>query len=62
LRNQKNWALIVDDYTKRPNYHVLEKFAKLERQVGRMAVFADVILAQEDELAAAIEHYVHDSR
>ena len=62
LRNQENWTLIVDDYANRPNYHVLEKFAKLERRVGRMAVFDEVIPGQEDKLAATIERYVHDSR
>ena len=31
--------MLIDDYADRPNYHVVERFAELERMVGRMAVF-----------------------
>lgn len=39
LRTPQPVTVLFDDYTVRPKYHVVEKFAKPDRYVGRMAVF-----------------------
>ncbi len=39
LRDHTGWAIVVDDYLDRNQYHVIADFAHLEDIVGRMAVF-----------------------
>jgi len=39
LEAASNWTLVIDDYTDRPHYHVIENFMQPDRFVGRMAVF-----------------------
>jgi len=34
------WSMLVDDYVDRPEYHILERFARLVEVRGRMAAFA----------------------
>lgn len=62
LGQKTDWTLIVDDYVERPYYKVLENFAKLDRLVGRMAVFTGLKPGAEGELATAIGHYAYDYR
>jgi hypothetical protein len=57
LANERHWTLVVDDYVNRPRYHVIANYARLERCVGRMAVFTGVRVFQPDDLDALIRHY-----
>jgi hypothetical protein len=52
-------VLLVDDYAERPEYWVVEKFARLERMVGRMAVFRPMPhdVGQRER---AFEHFAQD--
>jgi hypothetical protein len=54
LRNQENWTIAVDDYADRPEYSIIEKFARLERRVGRMAVFSGAKPCSLAELESGI--------
>jgi hypothetical protein len=60
LRAVSDWTLIVDDYTGRPEYSVIESFATADRFVGRMAVFKSVTARKPSELDAAIAQYETD--
>ena len=59
---QEPWRLVVDDYTGRPNYAVLERFGRLECYVGRMAIFNGVAVNSSYELDNAIFKYEDDFR
>jgi hypothetical protein len=61
LKGRAGWTLAIDDYEGR-SYAVVETFAKLERMVGRMAVFSGALPADDDSLAKAIAHYEYDPR
>lgn len=53
MSKQTNAKLLIDDYADRPHYHVIQRFARLDAMVGRMAVFSFVPVANtalEDEL------------
>jgi len=39
LKDHADWKLIFDDYTVRPEYHVIEEIIKPKHLVGRMAIF-----------------------
>jgi hypothetical protein len=60
LRGQEGWTLIVDDYTGRSGYHVMENFATAERFVGRMAVFKSLTLREPSALDDAIRQCERD--
>jgi hypothetical protein len=62
LSGKSGWTMIIDDYTERPEYHEVERFARLEKFVGRMAVFSDAIPAAQSELQNAIRSYETDWR
>ncbi|HRK19414.1 MAG TPA: hypothetical protein PK970_10700 [Hyphomicrobiaceae bacterium] len=57
-----NWTILVDDYTNRPHYKAIEEFARLDRTVGRMAVFKRAPKIDAVALDRAIAHYeaVHE--
>ena len=57
LRAGSDWTLIVDDYTARPEYSVIESFATADRFVGRMAVFRSLMSRSPSELDATIDQY-----
>ena len=57
LRADSDWTLIVDDYTGRPEYSVIESFATADRFVGRMAVFRSLMSRSPSELDATIDQY-----
>lgn len=57
LENRTGWTLVIDDYVGRPGYHVVETFAKLDRLVGRMAVFKETTGVGGEALASAIRQY-----
>lgn len=62
LKALHNWTLVVDDYADRPEYHVIETFAKLDCYVGRMAVFSNALRSQDGDLDQTIKKYEHDPR
>jgi hypothetical protein len=51
--------ILVDDYTDRPSYHVIERHAKLDRVLGRMAVFRP-LRGDQSALHEAINQYSAD--
>lgn len=60
LRDAQDWTIAVDDYTLRPHYGIIGKFARLDRQVGRMAVFKGALPHAAEDLDAAIQLYETD--
>lgn len=62
LADTPNWELLVDDYLGRPHYTVIEEFARLEKMVGRMAVFKPKAGVDLDALRKNIEVYGSDWR
>jgi hypothetical protein len=61
LRAQPDARILVDDYTDRPYYHVLEQFAERANVVGRMAVFRPLPQSSR-ALSNAIDYYSTDWR
>jgi hypothetical protein len=58
LRNERGWAIVVDDYIGRPQYTVIADFAKIERCVGsRVAVFNAPKGIGQEHLESAIRRY-----
>lgn len=57
LRPGSDWTVIVDDYTGRPEYSVIESFAQVDRFVGRMAVFRSLTTQFPSKLDATISRY-----
>jgi len=57
LANEKAWTLVVDDYFKRDQYKVIESFAKLDKYVGRMAVFKCALNFKPEDIDSSIRHY-----
>ncbi len=60
-KEPSNALLLVDDYADRPHYRIIERFAQLERMVGRMAVFR-FVPAAGPELEAELERHYSDWR
>ncbi|QBR71063.1 hypothetical protein CU048_06960 [Beijerinckiaceae bacterium] len=60
-KEPSNALLLVDDYADRPHYRIIERFAQLERMVGRMAVFS-FVPAAGPELEAELERHYSDWR
>lgn len=54
LADSENWTIAVDDYLSRDRYKIIETFAKLDRLVGRMAVFTKRHASDANKLAEAI--------
>jgi hypothetical protein len=57
LKDRRPWTILVDDYTDRPHYHVLERLLRLEGCVGRMAVFRRRPDQDLDAIDAAIGRF-----
>jgi hypothetical protein len=57
LRKSTNWTLIVDDYTIRPQYKILENFGMLNQHIGRMAIFSCKTDLNDIELESMIKKY-----
>jgi len=57
LADKNDWTLVVDDYIERDKYHVIEKYAQLDRYVGRMAVFKRALDFKSDDIDSSIRHY-----
>lgn len=54
---QSGWQIVVDDYTGRPEYQVLTRFARLEL-VGRMAVLSECApTSSVEEITDAIQDW-----
>lgn len=53
--------ILVDDYLDNPCYHIIEKYAKLDRTLGRMAVFRPVI-NEQSSVNTVIDQYCLDWR
>ncbi len=62
MHNQANFTLLVDDYVGRSHYVEIERFAKLEKLVGRMAVFTQNEKINLLELENSITSYSLDFR
>ncbi|HVJ35082.1 MAG TPA: hypothetical protein VND94_18370 [Terriglobia bacterium] len=62
LHGNRDSTILFDDYGDRRNYHVIERFAQLERMAGRMGIFRarnDVPIA---EIALAFDRFMVDWR
>ena len=59
LQNEREWAIVVDDYVNRPQYKVIGDFAEIERYVGgRIAVLnAPKAAINQEQLEIAISRY-----
>lgn len=62
LKNKTRWVMAIDDYIGRPEYRVIEDFAKLETLIGRMAIFVCPNKLDLDSLAKTIAIYEIDPR
>lgn len=62
LADTPHWEILVDDYVGRHHYTVIEEFARLEKMVGRMAVFKPKDGIDLDALQRNIEVYASDWR
>jgi hypothetical protein len=62
LKNNANWVMAVDDYIGRPEYRVIDDFAKLKTLIGRMAIFTCPDKLDLDSLAETIAVYEIDPR
>jgi len=56
------YSIVVDDYTTNDSYKCLEQHLGLKQRVGRMAVFGDSLLSNEQHLGRAIGEYELDWR
>lgn len=56
-----DFEILFDDYGRRPHYREVEKFARLDRMYGRMAVFRPKPYDSSD-LKASIAHFASDYR
>ncbi len=61
LRGTDGTTILVDDYMNRPHFHVIEKFARLEKMVGRMGVFSPKAF-DEQEINSQLAIYQSDWR
>jgi len=61
LSGSHNSRILVDDYIKRPHYHVIETYAQLVEICGRMAIFKPP-LALPAGIREAIDQYIVDCR
>ena len=59
--SHENYMMLIDDYAARPNYHVVERFAELEKMVGRMAVFRKKPF-DGTEIDIELDHHLGDWR
>ncbi len=59
LNARSDVKILIDDYTDRPSYHVIEQHAKLIRVLGRMAVFHPS-RGDQSALNEAIDQYSAD--
>jgi len=62
LAQDDRWELLVDDYRGRSHYTAIEKFANLERMVGRMAVFKPKANIDLDALSTSLAAHAGDWR
>lgn len=62
LQGNANWELLVDDYPTRPHYKEIERFATLDKVVGKMAIFKHKPDIDQQELGKALERYSTDWR
>jgi hypothetical protein len=62
LRGRKDTTILFDDYGDRPNYNIVERFADLERMVGRMAIFHPREDVSMDDLTLAFDRFLIDWR
>jgi hypothetical protein len=57
LPANSDWVLAVDDYRDREEYLIIEKFAKRQCFIGRMAIFSEPAQHNLEQLDPAISHY-----
>lgn len=62
LRGFHDWEMVIDDYVGRPHYAIVERFARLDCFVGRMAVFGNAGEGDNSDLAGVIDSYERDHR
>jgi hypothetical protein len=61
LKGFSSATILIDDYAGRPYYHVVEKYAKLLKLAGRMAIFQATPQVGQN-LKEVIDHYSRDWR
>jgi hypothetical protein len=59
MSSSNDWEILIDDYTHR-NYRVVENFAKLDKMVGRMAVFRQKSHIDHSSLTSALDTAIKD--
>lgn len=58
LQNSRGWAIVVDDYVGRPQYHVIADYAEIDRHVaGRIAVLKAIKATSQEQLENTIRRY-----
>ena len=57
-----DWTIIVDDYEKRKDYRIIEKYADVEKKTGRMISLKRKKSLDVDNLENDILKYKHDYR
>jgi hypothetical protein len=62
LSDRCDWEICVDDYLGRAYYREIELFARLDRMVGRMAVFKPLKESKPEALKEALQRYSRDWR
>lgn len=62
LHGREEATILFDDYGDRRNYHVVERFARLERMAGRMAVFHPRNDITPADLTAPLDRFMIDWR
>ncbi len=62
LAGKRGWSLVVDDYIGRPHFRIIERYGKLDRFVGHMAVFNGILPHEASTLGEAIDRYERDYR
>lgn len=61
LNGRQGSTIVVDDYVGRPDYHVISDFARLDKNVGRMAVFEVPDVVDSTRLDRAIRAHEESS-
>lgn len=62
LHGSRDTTILFDDYGDRRNYHVIERFARLERMAGRMGVFRARDDVPIEEIVPAFDRFIVDWR
>lgn len=61
LKAPKDTVIIFDDYTNRPEYHLVEEYASIKEKHGRQAIFITQALTQDKkyEIEKIVKHFYY---